>query len=145
VVATGRRAAWRAGRRLHRQRDAREIDAAFAALPARGAGGLVVHVDPFLLNQRDRIVALAARQRVPTVYGLREFAASGGLVSYGTSIASVFRQVGVYTARILGGATPADLPVQQPATFEMVINLKAASALGLTIPRRLFVGAEVMQ
>jgi putative ABC transport system substrate-binding protein len=122
-----------------------EIDAAFAALPARGAGGLVVHVDPFLLNQRDRIVALAARQRVPTVYGLREFAASGGLVSYGTSIASVFRQVGVYTARILGGATPADLPVQQPATFEMVINLKAASALGLTIPRRLFVGAEVMQ
>jgi putative tryptophan/tyrosine transport system substrate-binding protein len=112
-----------------------DINAAFAALPARGVGGLVVHVDPFLLDQRDRIVSLAARQRLPTVYGLREFAASGGLVSYGASIASVFREVGLYTGRILSGTKPADLPVLQPSRFEFVLNLKTAKALGLDIPR----------
>jgi putative ABC transport system substrate-binding protein len=104
-----------------------EIDAAFAALVQRQAGALLVAPNPFLGSRREQIVALAARHAVPAMM-------PGGLVDYGTRSTDVFRQVGIYTAKILKGAKPADLPVLQPTTFELVINLKTAEALGLTIP-----------
>ena len=111
-----------------------EIDAAFGKLIELRAGGFLVSVDAFLLNQRDQIVALAARHAVPAIYGLREFAAAGGLMSYGTDLADAYRQVGIYAGKILKGAKPADLPVQRVARVEFVINLKTAKTLGLTFP-----------
>ena len=98
------------------------------------AGGLLVSVDAFLLNQRDQIVALAARHAVPASYGVREFATAGGLMSYGLDVADAYRQVGTYAGKILKGTKPADLPVQQVARVEFVINLKTAKTLGLTFP-----------
>ena len=111
-----------------------EIDAAFEKLIEVRAGGLVVIADPFLTSQRSQIVALAARHAVPAIYGLREFAAGGGLMSYGIDLADAYRQVGIYAGKILKGAKPADLPVQRVVRVEFVINLKTAKTLGLTFP-----------
>jgi putative tryptophan/tyrosine transport system substrate-binding protein len=110
------------------------FDALFSSLKPRGIDALLVGADPFFNSQREVIVALAARYRVPTVYQWREFAEAGGLMSYGTSITDVYRRAGIYAGRILKGADPADLPVVQPTKFELVVNLKTAKALGLEVP-----------
>jgi putative ABC transport system substrate-binding protein len=119
-----------------------EIDAAFATLVQQQAGALVVGGDPFFEGRRERFVALAARHGVPAIYQWREFAAAGGLISYGTSFAAVSRQLGVYAGKILKGAKPADLPVQQPTKFELVVNLNTAKALGLTVPPSILARAD---
>jgi putative ABC transport system substrate-binding protein len=111
-----------------------EIDAAFATLVELHAGALVVPADPFFNSRREQLLALASRHAVPASYPWREFAAAGGLISYGPRVAGLWRQTGTYAGKILQGAKPADLPVQQPTTFELVVNLKTAQQLGLTVP-----------
>jgi len=111
-----------------------EIGTAFGDLVKHRAGALMVAPDPFLFDRREHVVALAASHAIPAMYFAREFSESGGLVSYGTSLAEVYQQVGAYAGRILKGEKPAELPVIQPTKFELVINLKTAKALGLTIP-----------
>ena len=119
-----------------------EIDAAFTAIVHRRTDALIVATDPFLLGQRDQIVGLAARYKVPTIYFLREFVEAGGLMSYGPSIANGYRQAGVYAGQILSGANPATLPVLRPTRFVLFLNLKAVKALGLAPPDRLLALAD---
>jgi ABC-type uncharacterized transport system substrate-binding protein len=123
-----------------------EIDAAFAALVQLHAGALVLGPDPFLNSRREHLVALAARHAVPAIYDFREHAAAGGLISYGPTLAAASRRSGNYVGRIFKGAKPADLPVQQPTTFELVVNLNTANALGLTVPPSILArGDEVIE
>ena len=121
---------------------AREIDAAFATLVELHAGALVIGGDPFFGTWREQLVTLAALHGVPAIYQSREFAEAGGLASYGLNFTAAFRLVGVYAGKILKGAKPADLPVQQPTTFELVVNLKTAYALGLTVPPSILARAD---
>jgi putative tryptophan/tyrosine transport system substrate-binding protein len=120
----------------------REIDVAFATVAQSGTRALLVGSDPFFNNERDQVVALAARHAIPAIYEGREFAVAGGLASYGTSLADAYRQAALYAGRILGGEKPADLPIVQPTKFEFVINLKTAKALGLDVPHGLSASAD---
>jgi putative ABC transport system substrate-binding protein len=120
----------------------REIEAAFATIVDQHIGGLIVQADQFFTVRRDQLVLLTTRHAIPTIFGWREFAVTGGLMSYGTSLRAAYRQLAIYTGRILKGEKPADLPVQQATTFEIVVNLKAAKALGVTIPTAILLRAD---
>jgi putative ABC transport system substrate-binding protein len=119
-----------------------EFASAYAELMKRPNPGLIVSVDPLFDSHRDRLVALAEQHALPTVYYLRDFAKAGGLVSYGASILDAYRQAGAYAGRILKGVKPADLPVQLPTRFELVVNLKTARTFGLTIPATVLATAD---
>jgi putative ABC transport system substrate-binding protein len=125
-----------------RAETALDIETAFETAAQQGAGALLVVQDPFYNSQRDQLVGLAARHKLPVMYPLREFAEIGGLVSYGHNLVDGYRQMGVYGGRILKGEKPADIPVVQPTTFEFVINLNTAKTLGLTIPLSLLTTAD---
>jgi putative ABC transport system substrate-binding protein len=119
-----------------------DIDTAFKTIAQQRIGAVIVGADPFIDTRRDKIIGLAAEHAVPTMYQFREHAAAGGLMSYGIDLADVYRQVGIYAARVLKGAKPADLPVMEPTKFEFVINLKTAKALGLQINPQLLTNAD---
>jgi putative ABC transport system substrate-binding protein len=120
----------------------KEIDAAFETLKRSGADALLIVADPLFTSRRVQIVTLATRQGIPVVYTSRDYAEVGGLMSYGTSLIEVYRQVGIYTARVLTGAKPSDLPIVQPTKFDLVINLNTARALGITVPSTLLARAD---
>ncbi|TMG87134.1 MAG: ABC transporter substrate-binding protein [Betaproteobacteria bacterium] len=145
-------AAQEAARALGRQtivvnaRGPDEFDAAFKAAVAQRAGAILLASDPMFLGQRTKHIALAVQYKVPVMYWTREFAVAGGLMSYGSSITWMYREAGIYVGRILKGARPADLPVLQPAKFELIINLNTAKALGIAVPQSLLLRAdEVIQ
>jgi putative ABC transport system substrate-binding protein len=119
-----------------------EIGDAFEALKIMRVDALLIAVDPFFFARADQLVALTAQRKMPTLYFRREFVVAGGLMSYGSNFAEFFRVVGVYAGRILSGAKPAELPVQQPTTFELLINIKTATALGLDVPPTLLASAD---
>jgi putative ABC transport system substrate-binding protein len=114
--------------------NAADIDTAFAELVQQGAGAILIAGDAFFINRHDQIVALAARHAIPAIYNLREYTQAGGLMSYGADILDIYHQAGVYAGRILRGVKPSDLPIMLPTKFPLVVNLKAAKALGLSIP-----------
>jgi putative ABC transport system substrate-binding protein len=132
------------GQQIHvlRANTEREIDAAFDAAKELRADAMMIGPSTFFTVRRDQIVGLAARDALPTIYGQREFMAAGGLMSYATNLADAYRQAGIYSGKILGGARPAELPVVQSAKFELLINLKAAKSLGLTFPSGLLAIAD---
>ena len=119
-----------------------ELDAAFAKLSELRVGGIVVTGSPFFNNRRDRLLALSAHFGGPVIYENREFTAAGGLMSYGTNLPDVYRQIGVYTGRVLKGEKPADLPILFPTRFDIAINLKTAKALGLEVPTSILLRAN---
>jgi len=120
----------------------RDVDAAFAAFIEQRVNGVMVGVDAVFVSRSDQLVGLAARHAMPAMYYVREFADAGGLISYGASITDAYRMAGSYAGRILKGAKPADLPIQQTVKFELAINLKTANALGITVPQTLMVAAD---
>jgi putative tryptophan/tyrosine transport system substrate-binding protein len=144
TVADGQAAARAGGLEpqiLHASNDS-ELEAAFAEMKTRRIDALVVVSDIFFDSRRDKLAALAARHAIPAIYPWRDYVMAGGLISYGTSITDGYRQAGNYVARILKGAQPSDLPIVQPTKFELVINLHAAKALGLTVPLSLQAAAD---
>ena len=122
--------------------ESREIEAAFRTLVRNRADALVIGADPFFASRRLQLATLATRHAIPAIFNIREYAEAGGLMSYGTSLIETYRQVGIYTGKILKGAKPADLPVEQSSKFELVFNVQTATMLGLTVPDKLLVAAD---
>ena len=120
----------------------RELDAVFEALPRLGVHALALQGEPFFDSRRHRIVELVERQAIPTIYAWREYVVAGGLMSYGTSLVDNYRQAGIYVSRVLKGEKPAEMPIIRPTTFELLINLKTAKALGLEVPPTLLARAD---
>jgi putative ABC transport system substrate-binding protein len=127
---------------LHRVHAPSEFETSFAAIGAARADALIVLLDTIVLDSRDQIVVLAAKHRLPAIYEIREFVEAGGLLSYGTNFAERFMRAGTYVEKILKGAKPSELPVEQPVKFELTVNLKTARALGLEVPPLLLARAD---
>jgi putative ABC transport system substrate-binding protein len=144
IMRDAQEAARTKGVQLHMLQAANEsgIDSAFVTLAELRISALLVGSDPFFVSRREQLVGLAARYAVPAINEMRGFVDSGGLISYGTSIAGVYHQLGIYAGKILRGAKPADLPVEQPTTFELVVNLKTTKELGLTVPPSILARAD---